>query len=269
MSEDAYDSPRSELKFLGAAIGKATREAWEAWRQTEAPKNFVTYTLLGINATNMWDFPNWKPGYRVMATDCLGVSWVKLPDQVRDIVRPFWPSDKPMYWYPNWRLRDALWDALGLPKTPRVFDGHRWFDYLEPMTGTEGLPRHQAGSTITYKSRVAGDVYPALMTPSINQLGPNGEFPPEARPGPRPTWVGAEFKPELRGFAYCDDTIFAIEGVPSGSHSNPQLLLSKINNTAISDRVEGAITESELVFDRDEYVIVSRNYAIGTIFGGL
>lgn len=268
-SEDAYDSPRSELKFLGATISKATLEEWQAWRQTEAPENFVTYALLGINSKNMWDFPKWKPGYRLMATDCLGASWVKLPDQVREIVRPFWPSDKPVYWYPNWRLRDALWDALGLPKTPRVFDGNSWFDYLEPATAQYGLARRQAGSTIAYKSRVAGDVFPALLTPSINQLGPNGEFPSDVKSDRRRSWVGVEFKPELRGFAYCDESIFKVEGVPGGTPSNPEMLLSKINNMAINDRLEGAITESELLFERDEYVILPRRYAIGTIFGGL
>jgi hypothetical protein len=39
-SEDAYDSPRSELKFLGATISKATREEWRAWRETEAEEEF-------------------------------------------------------------------------------------------------------------------------------------------------------------------------------------------------------------------------------------
>lgn len=48
-SDEAYDSPLSELKFLGAKISKATREEWEEWRRTKAPTNFVTYELLGIN----------------------------------------------------------------------------------------------------------------------------------------------------------------------------------------------------------------------------
>jgi hypothetical protein len=34
-SDDAYDSPLSELKFFGATIEAATREEWQEWRRTE------------------------------------------------------------------------------------------------------------------------------------------------------------------------------------------------------------------------------------------
>jgi hypothetical protein len=138
-SEDAYDSPRSELKFFGATIGKATFEEWQDWRRTEAPKNFITYELLGINARNMWDAPHWKPGYRVMASGCLGASWVKLPEPVRDLVRRFWPADKPVYWFPSWELRKALWDALVGSRAPAVFEGKRFLDYVETSEGERGL----------------------------------------------------------------------------------------------------------------------------------
>jgi hypothetical protein len=39
-SEDAYESPISELKFFGATISRATREEWQEWRRTGAPKKF-------------------------------------------------------------------------------------------------------------------------------------------------------------------------------------------------------------------------------------
>jgi hypothetical protein len=129
VSEDAYDSPISELKFSGATISKATREEWQEWRRTEAPKNFVTYQLLGINEKNMWDAPHWKPGYRVMASGCIGASWVKLPEPVRDLARRFGPADKPLYWFSGWPMRRALWDAVVGPKAPAIFEGNRFLDY--------------------------------------------------------------------------------------------------------------------------------------------
>ena len=268
-SEDAYDSPLSELKFLGASISKATHEEWQEWRRAEAPRNFLTYALLGINPMNMWDFPKWKPGYRVMATDCLGASWIKLPEPVRNLVRRFWPSDKPVYWFPNWEMRDALWRAVVDPRDPPLFDGNRFLDYFESSNGANALARRQPGSVISFGRQVAGDVYPAWMYPSINRLGPDGELPAEVKVRSQLNWVEAEVKPELRGFAYCDDTIFKVEGVPSGSHSNPQLLLSKINGAAIGEELRPAIAESDLVFERDDYLILPRRYEIGNIFGGL
>ena len=74
-SEDAYESPISELKFFGATIGRASFEEWQDWRKTEASKNFITYELLGINETNRFDHPRWKPGYRVMSSICAGFAW--------------------------------------------------------------------------------------------------------------------------------------------------------------------------------------------------
>jgi hypothetical protein len=91
-SEDAYESPISELKFFGATISNATFEEWQEWRRIEAPKNFITYELLGINETNRFDGPRWKPGYRVMSSLCAGFSWVKLPEPVREAIRPYWPA---------------------------------------------------------------------------------------------------------------------------------------------------------------------------------
>jgi hypothetical protein len=108
-SEDAYESPISELKFFGATIGKATREEWQEWRRIEAPKNFVTYELLGINEKNMWDNPHWKPGYRAMSSMCTGFSWVRLPDSVRDAIRPYWPASKPHFWYGSEEARRSFY----------------------------------------------------------------------------------------------------------------------------------------------------------------
>jgi hypothetical protein len=271
-SKDAYDSPLSELKFFGATISNATLEEWQDWRRTEAPKNFITYTLLGINPENMWDSPHWKPGYRVMASGCLGASWVKLPESVRDLVRRFWPADKPVYWFPSWEMREALWSVAVTPKNALLFEGNRFLDYLQELdssSGAQGLPRRQPGSVIFFKSYVAGDLYPARMSLSVNLLRADGELPPEIKAKPQPPRVEVEARPELHGFAYCDDTVFAIEEVPGGSYAVPQNLLSKINGEAINEELQSWGRGSSLVFERDEFVILSRRYQVGNIFGGL
>ena len=270
-SEDAYDSPLSELKFSGATISRATREEWQDWRRTEAPKNFITYALLGINPENMWDAPHWKPGYRVMASGCVGASWVKLPDQVRELARRFWPADKPVYWFPSWPMRDALWDVAVTPKNPLLFEGNRFLDYrqeLDSADGAQGLPRRQPGAVIFFKGYVAGDIYPAQLNVSVNQLRADGELSPEIEAKPLPPRIEVAARPELRGFAYCDDTVFKIEEVPGGFYAVPQNL-GKINGEAINEELLSWIRGSDLVFERDASVILPRRYQIGSIFGGL
>ena len=266
-SEDAYDNPLSELKFFGATISKATREEWQDWRRTEAPKNFVTYELLGINAQNMWNAPHWKPGYRVMASGCLGASWVKLPEPVRDLARRFWPAYKPTYWFPSGEMRDVLWSTAVFPKQLPIFDGNRFLDYLESddSNGTRGLPRRQPGAVISLKGRVAGDVYPARISRSVNRFSADGELPPEIKAEPhQPPWTEVEEKRELRGFAYCEDTVFKIEELPGGFYAVKDF--SKISGEPINRERD---LRTNLAFERDEFAILSRGYEIGTIFGAL
>lgn len=268
-SEDAYDSPLSELKFLGASISNATREEWQVWRRTEAPKNFVTYALLGLNPRNMWDFPKWTPGYRVMASSCLAASWVKIPEAIRDVVRPFWPSDKPVYWYPNEETRQALWHSAYDPKNPPLFEGNRFRDYLEKSLEAEGLARRQPGAEISYKHRVVGDLYPIRANLSLNELDAkvvSGDKPAISSQSRR---IDAEVSPERRGFAYCDDTIFPFAGVPGGQITNQELLLNKINGAPISEALWPAGRGSNIIFERDERLILPRRYELGNVFGGL
>jgi hypothetical protein len=211
-SEDAYDSPRSELKFLGATISRATHEEWQAWRETEAQKNFITYRLLGINPKNMWDFPKWKPGYRVMATECRSASKVKLPDSVRELARQFWPADKPTYWFPSWPMREALWSTAYEPKNqnPPLFEGNRFKDYFASSAGDNGLARREPGAQIFFNRQVAGAVYPARSDLSINRLQPSGELSAEMKAKERLDYSAVEVQPELRGFAFCDASMVAI-----------------------------------------------------------
>lgn len=274
VTEDAYASPISELKFFGATISRATREEWQEWRRTQAPKNFVTYELLGINEKNMWDFPRWKPGYRVMASGCVCASWVKLPESVRDLARRFWPDDKPLYWFPGWPMRNALWDALVVPQQPAIFDGNRFLDYRYEYAlfgagdaGAKGLPRRAPGAVIFFKGYVAGDTYPARLDRTINRF-PDGELPPEIKAKPRAPKADVEARSALRGFAFCDDTVFKIEDVPGGFYGAP-IIPNKINGEAISEELESWSRGPDLVFERDEFVIFPHLYQIGSIFGGL
>jgi hypothetical protein len=269
-SEDAYDSPLSQLKFFGASISKATREEWQEWRRTEAPKNFITYGLLGINPRNSWDFPRWEPGYRVMASDCLGYSWVKLPEPVRDAVRPFWPSDKPTYWYPNGDTRRALSAALrGQTNDQPLLDGNLFDSYDLPSLGAKGLARRQPGAEISFARRVTGDVYPARTDLSLNRLGPDGQLPPEIEVKSRLSWSEAEVRPELKGFAFCDRGVFNVEGTPERLHNLSVRKLNGVDGEPISEELQLVGTNFDFAFERDERVVFYRNYQLADIFGGL
>jgi hypothetical protein len=279
-TEDAYESPISELKFFGASISSATLEEWQQWRRTEAPTNFITYALLGVNAADIWNFPVWKPGYRVMASDCLGYSWLKLPQPLRDAIGPHWPADKPAYWYPDGASNNALRNVLGndYQKAPFLIDGNRFNDYMTNPNGTIGLARRQPDAVVgSHKPRpgsvdfnvhpVSGDLYPARTDLSLNRLDDGGELLPEIKAKPQLSWSEVQVEPELRGFAYCERTIFSIASLPGQLFKNGYRYLNKINGATVEQQVVS--TTEGTAFERDEYAIFPHTYQIGSIFGGL
>lgn len=267
VSEDAYSSPISELKFIGATIGKATHEEWQEWRRNEASKNFVTYELLGINEKNVWDKPHWKPGYRAMPSSCQGFSWVSLPEPVRGAIRPYWPPDKPRYWYPNEDAKTAFrtagnFDAYTDRRKKRIpFDGHPLYSYFD-------LPPHLPDVKFLSKNSAVGALYPARSDVSFNRLDDSGELSAEVKEKPRKSWSDVNIDPKLKGFAYCD----LVNNVADTPHSVSylQLLDSRVNGEPIS---EAALRwhESQFgyAFEQDEYVFFSRTYPLVSIFGGL
>jgi hypothetical protein len=278
-TEDAYASPISELKFFGASISKATFEEWQRWRRAEAPKNFITYELLGLNAADIWKLPVWKPGYRVMASDCLGYSWLKLPQPLRDAIRPHRPLGKPTYWYPDGAANKALRDVLGSDyQNPFLIEGSRFRDYETNPIGGSGLARRQPnavvgshkpppGSADFNDHPVSGDLYPARTDLSLDRLDDGGELLPEIKAKPQLSWSEVQVKPELRGFAYCERTVFSIASLPDQLFKNGYRYLNKINGETVEQQVVS--TSEGTAFERDEYAIFPHTYQIGSIFGGL
>jgi hypothetical protein len=276
-SEDAYQSPLSELKFNGATISSATRSEWEDWRRIEAPKNFVTYELLGVNAANRFDLIRWKPGMRFMGSQCLGFARVRLAEAAREIVRAHWPADRPTYWYPNEEAARAIWPRPDTEASQPewLFEGYKSKQYHATYANFfPGLPRHEPGALIMLRDYVSGTVYPARTDLTPNILAPDGQLPEAVAAKPYLSWAEAEMRPELRGFAYCDN-VHNIDGLPS--HISVSMsglrLINRINGEAIQEYpprpTGGGRGNFAFALERDEYVFFYRTYGLSDIFGGL
>ncbi|CUT12163.1 hypothetical protein BF49_3243 [Bradyrhizobium sp.] len=266
-SEDAYGSSRSELKFLGATIAPSTREEWQTWRETEARKNFITYELLGINPKNMWDAPKWKPGLRVMATQCLSISRMKLSDALRDVAASGWPPGRPTYWFPDKLTQESLWDIAYGPNKLPLIEKNRFQDYLSDVSpGQSGLARREPGAVIFYNRQVEGDVYPAHTDLSISWLGRDGELPAEMSAKERIDEIAAEIRPELRGFAFCDSSVVKIEDAPDWPTRYRYRYANRINGEMV---VEQPTSSRIIAFERNEYIIFFRRYGLASSFAKL
>jgi hypothetical protein len=109
VTEDAFESPRSKLKFLGGTITKATRREWKAFRPIAA-QNLLSprpYTWGDIPRPewreiheNLWNkskIAEWRP-----LLSCRGIWRMELVDpQQREALHQYWPAAKPRYWRPS------------------------------------------------------------------------------------------------------------------------------------------------------------------------
>ena len=266
-TEDAYASSISELKLFGATISKATFEEWQEWRRTEAPKNFVTYELLGINEKDRFEKPHWNPRYRAMSSECTGFSWVRLPESVRDAIRPYWPADKPRYWYPSEDARRVFYGAGDFEGKKVLFEGSPLREYFPTVEAMHGVSRHRPGGLVFYTNHVGGDVYPATSDFSLDRLDSSGELPREIKEKSKKSYAEATVDPKLKGFAYCD-VVDGIDGEPSAT-GLLQPLANRINSEPINDEVRNGIG-FDYAFERDVYAFFYKRYPlINIVLGGL
>jgi hypothetical protein len=268
VTDDAFDSPRSELRFSNATISSATKQEWEAWRRTEAPKNFVTYELLGINATNRFDHVRWEAGKRFMASECQAFLRLKLPEAGRVLVRQSWPAGRPTYWYADTAARHVLRtvDDKEAERKGLLIEGHRleWY-FGDASTFFPGLPRRQPGAQIFFIRHLVGEIYPAWSDRTIGRLDEKGQYPTAVSGKPRPIWAEADVRPGMRGFAYCDG-VNNIDGLPySGRFS----FESRVNGQPISDELERPPTNPFPFYERDEFLFLHESYSLVNIRGGL
>lgn len=99
-STEAFESPISKLKFIEAKVTASSKEAFDAWRASEAPKNIVKPHMLTFKLGDAFrrNGPyDWRPGGYFPDT-CFRANRVELPEAARSKVTALWPASKPKYW---------------------------------------------------------------------------------------------------------------------------------------------------------------------------
>ena len=207
VTEDAYESSRSKLKFLGSSIHKATRAEWEAF-QPIASQNLIEpriFTEMGTwppeseVKANLWNkakLNEWcLPSYH-----CYGVVRYELTSEAaRAFLRTLWPDSRPQFWMPP---REQYAEFLRNPdiKRPTAIDGHQLRDIVNfGHNQTQGYPTRNRGGML--RSGQPWSDYPPII------------FPMRADEGI--PWVGPEVTSSPivhrdvddeegnKGFAYC------------------------------------------------------------------
>jgi hypothetical protein len=100
LSDDAYDSPQSVLKFGGATIERADRTAFDQFRREQS--NLVSrssyHTTEGPALLRDLNLP---PARVPMGVGCYGYARFRLIGAEKEKAHALWPAERPQYWRPR------------------------------------------------------------------------------------------------------------------------------------------------------------------------
>ena len=249
LSEDAYESPISVLKFEGATVESARRSDFDEFRRTQT--NLVSrrsyWSALAppdvLKRMNIERVP--KP----WAHACEGYKRFRIPESARSLVRRHWPEEKPHYWvaetYPvESELGAAIFNGTRV-QPDRVDDPVAESHYFGPYTQYEanyGMPTRAGGGTVKFSGQLPAAYYPASSDFRIDYVPPDGKFAPADI-----TINGGK----TRGFAYC----FALARIQADTDPPSKRLLARVDGEEVTQGHQ-VLGSPLLIFERDEYVLV-------------
>lgn len=268
LSEDAYESPLSLLRFGGATIETATREEFEAFRRDQP--NLITpgaYYSAGGRP------PDGINGVAVpFARGCHGYARFRLVGDARSAAQALWPADRPRYWEPKWEARDKVFPKSGPLRTDHdgaeVTTWGKLVSGLDNEVAKKGMPTRSGTGRI---ARGRSVMYPPSYYPDAGPWG-GPPWPKDVvaavrtlvRDGPRIKMSIDVREGMTRGFAYCWNWLSRIDQFSSSppdfgiyNSLTPLNLVDGINEFDRPVRSDRPVTFVEL----DEFLY--KRFAIG------
>jgi hypothetical protein len=262
-TEDAYENPQSQLKFLGATIEAADEKDWTSFQSILAQNLIDARALIttppwpseaSVRA-NMW---NKKKLFQwtLNTLSCWAVARYQTTDPgLRAVIDRYRPEGNPRFWSPGYPTLRTVFKETGLFTTVR-FDGALYRDYGAFGSQPGGFPTRAKGG------RLLTSPEPNPLPPEIYPLRADDGVP-WARPQVTEADViyrDVDFDAGAnRGFAYCYS--FYI-----GRGALERLLLPNYRVSHVITRIDGQpilVTgepggsperSPDFFFERDEYL---------------
>jgi hypothetical protein len=209
LSDDAYESPLSVLKFGGATIETATHAEFDEFQRTQ--KNIVTRaTFWSHGATDVLQRMDLPIVAVPFGNYCDYYVRYRLPDELRAILRQHWPAEHPNYW-----IASTFEEEQKLLRLIQENHNLQSDDSKDPPRGYPvssgnpdvGFPTRAGGGTIstTRGERFAGAYYPATYDDRADRW-PSDPAERSRYFAAHETfdYVDVDFRRGLtKGFAYC------------------------------------------------------------------
>lgn len=280
LSEDAYESPLSVLKFGGATIEKATRAEFDKFRRTQA--NLVTRELYHSTTGAYRELKLTKVDGR-FAYACVAYGRFRIPEAARAIVRSHWPETQPRYWQPDTYEVQSKLEAAVMPRhytypdtykieTDRPGDVPRSTLSFRPGSDEPvdfGLPTRTGGGQVFEKRGGAPRAYyPAANDYRMDQWPRDrGEWPAYIAERANFADVDIEFREGLaRGFGYCFASRLGVPDPDSLKVEQSKRIVGRIDGQGIVSKRQplGPSTMPSRIFERDEYMFAFVRIYLGS-----
>jgi hypothetical protein len=284
LSDDAYDSPMSVLKFGGATIERADRATFEQFRreQPNLVQRSSFHTASGVAALKQYGLP----AARIpMGLGCYGYARFRLFGAEKEHARELWPAARPQYWRPETQQvveaidphpyygRLALTDRDGATPQP----ANLLMSQLDVETPNRGLARLHP---LPWSKRESGVIAPSYYPDVDGWIALPWPTDPAARAeailrdGPH---VGAsvDFRGgTMRGFGYCRPIpqqfpTGVVYSDPSKAPDIPYVNRPQINfvdGLEVANRWSGWNGPS-LIVERDEFIFLKFGFTLGSTEG--
>ena len=216
ISDEAYDSPLSELRFGRAVIEAATEGDYRAFRaradnalaRPRPGKADIVEDALTIEEARYAGFE--------IGTVCRAALRTLIPEGIRDFVRAEWPADRPRYWgskrrqegvpYARREVGNYIIDHGGLVVSDRPEDGTKVLVDMRFSDGSPdgGMPNRYGETVRNLYPRWPGAYYPLESEAALRRWLTGAWAPPWRFDDQRVTQNAVDVRSGLtRGFAYC------------------------------------------------------------------
>jgi hypothetical protein len=296
MTEDAYDGPRSKLKYLGTTVTRVKAVEFDAWLKTEEPKNLIK------RATIPWDrLPPDLSKYRDSLLNdpkslwkysairqCSTVLRIKMSPEMQAYIQSVKPKTAGKYWFispdldlaqfdeivavmynhKNKNVKTVDWsNPLIAAIKDKPFDGQELRNLVDLSPGlASGLPRKNGSGYIRGNPKAWDDprLTPekAFSTEAYPLISSEGLpwFKDEGMKQDFVRWSTTPFDASWKGFAACydyfDNYYFKLPERPK------MTAFFEVNGQKITEpnRQPANGVSSMFIFDDEGYLIVPKNF---------
>ena len=289
LTDDAYEGPRSKLKYLGTTISAATRDEYDAWLKDEEPKNLIKRERIPWDKVTP-DLTKYMPELladprlawkHTAITYCQAMRRIPLAPELQAYIRSVRPLSSGRFWFvkadtnidffnklkdvflgigrnkgdPEWTSSPLL---SAIPKL--AFGGRLMRQYGLPAGYTSyGLPRRN-GSGYKFVNKPINKpeefrYYPTDTFPVMSNVGlpwiKEGAFK-----DPEDKWTTIIADESWKGFAFCYEHLDPFKDAVVGRWNNRKAYWY-FDQERIADTLGGVgIQPGEIYFfDEDKFLL--------------